>query len=73
MSTIAHHVDCDGYRFAHLANAAAVHPRMVRAECEQCDWHGPTYSANTGTERARREANVHTEEVACDGRCASWT
>ena len=72
MRTVTHHVDCDGYRFAHVASAVQIHPRMVRAECERCDWHGPTYGpAEAAT--ARREANQHTEEVPCDGRCSSWT
>jgi hypothetical protein len=67
-----HHADCDGYRFAHLASAIPVHPRMVRAECDRCDWRGNTYSADTGEQTARREAGQHTEEVVCDGGCLAW-
>lgn len=69
---VTHHPECDGYRFEHLANAVTVHPRMVRAECERCEWQGPKYSAGTGDKTARREANDHTAEVACDGRCRDW-
>lgn len=71
-NTTVHHVDCDGYRFAHFADAVQVHPLMVRAQCRHCDWLGPTYSADTGKPAARRDANQHGEEVRCDGRCLDW-
>lgn len=71
----AHHDDCDGYRFAHLAEVvrdygAGTRP-MYRAECSRCGWTGDTFGH--GSERdARRQADAHTVEVRCDGRCMAW-
>lgn len=68
---MAHHADCDGYRYAH-ARSIERNRTMRRAVCAECGpmlgWVGP---AVTDSELGRMLA-CRSEWVDCDGRCLSW-
>lgn len=74
---VAHHDDCDGFRFEHLGEVRRVSSEgrgMWRAFCARppCDFEGTLVGPDAHA-LASREAAAHTCEVPCDGRCLEWS
>lgn len=69
-----HTLDCDGYVTTHSGHVRPLRSPgtdvvMHEAYCSRCDWHGSRVGP-AAIDLARREAREHTQEIACDGRCA---
>ena len=73
---ITHHIDCDGYRFAHMGRVRTTwhsdgRVPLHQSYCEKCAWTGMC-CGDGGVGAVEREASAHTSEVRCSGECQSW-